>query len=139
LLIGPTDQLPDFLNAPDQIELFCVVHINPSVVIPIGYGVNHIQRVVLTQGQKYPLGITHVEGRLMTENRSKPDQYQLRFPPGMRDRLKAAAIGNGRSMNAEIISRLEESFDPEVHKALHERGYLLGAVEGLIEAKFEEL
>ena len=75
----------------------------------------------------------------MTENRSKPDQYQLRFPPGMRDRLKAAAIGNGRSMNAEIISRLEESFDPEVHKALHERGYLLGAVEGLIEAKFEEL
>jgi hypothetical protein len=46
----------------------------------------------------------------MTVNRSKPDQYQLRFPPGMRDRLKAAADHRGRSMNAEIIDRLDQSF-----------------------------
>src|SRR5690606_36348613 len=46
----------------------------------------------------------------MSVNRSKPDQYQLRFPPGMRDRLKAAADRRGRSMNAEIIDRLERSF-----------------------------
>ncbi|MCF3642911.1 Arc family DNA-binding protein [Rhizobium sp. TRM95111] len=47
----------------------------------------------------------------MTEetNRAWKDQYMLRFPDGMRDRLKATAEQNGRSMNAEIITRLEAS------------------------------
>lgn len=37
----------------------------------------------------------------------------LRLPDGMRDRIAEAAKANGRSMNAEIISRLETSFaDP---------------------------
>lgn len=39
------------------------------------------------------------------------DKLLLRFPPGMRDRLKAIADANGRSMNAEIIYRLELSFE----------------------------
>lgn len=47
----------------------------------------------------------------MAVNRSKPDQYQLRFPEGMRERLKQAAEDNSRSMNAEIIARLEASFE----------------------------
>ncbi|WP_202034438.1 Arc family DNA-binding protein [Rhizobium rhizogenes] len=39
----------------------------------------------------------------------------IRLPDGMRDRLKAEADESGRSMNAEIVSRLEESFrDPLV-------------------------
>lgn len=51
------------------------------------------------------------------------DQYMVRFPPGMRDRIKAAAEENGRSMNSEIISRLEDSFEtaeiiPSLGKAL---------------------
>lgn len=37
----------------------------------------------------------------------KQDQYMLRFPDGMRDELKRLAAENNRSMNAEIISRLE--------------------------------
>lgn len=37
------------------------------------------------------------------------DKFMLRFPDGMRDRLKEEAAKNGRSMNAEIVSRLEES------------------------------
>ncbi|MDW9626503.1 Arc family DNA-binding protein [Sinorhizobium meliloti] len=37
------------------------------------------------------------------------DQYILRFPEGMRDEIKAAADRSGRSMNAEIIHRLEAS------------------------------
>ena len=43
------------------------------------------------------------------------DQYMVRFPEGMRDRLKDAAATNKRSMNAEILARLETSFalDPE--------------------------
>ena len=38
------------------------------------------------------------------------DKYVLRLPDGMRDRLKAAADSRLRSMNAEIIARLEGSF-----------------------------
>lgn len=35
------------------------------------------------------------------------DQFPLRFPDGMRDELKKAAKENNRSLNAEIIARLE--------------------------------
>lgn len=40
----------------------------------------------------------------------KLDQYMVRFPDGMRDRLKQAAADNNRSLNAEIIARLAASF-----------------------------
>lgn len=39
------------------------------------------------------------------------EQFVVRFPDGMRDRLKEAAHANGRSMNAEIIARLQKTFD----------------------------
>lgn len=38
------------------------------------------------------------------------DQYMIRFPDGLRDRLKEAAKDNARSMNSEVITRLEASF-----------------------------
>ncbi len=38
------------------------------------------------------------------------DKVIVRLPDGMRDRLKAAAEANKRSMNAEIIARLDRSF-----------------------------
>jgi hypothetical protein len=38
------------------------------------------------------------------------DQFNVRFPNGMRDRIKVAADVNGRSMNAEIIATLEERY-----------------------------
>lgn len=45
---------------------------------------------------------------------SKPgrgsDQFPLRLPDGMRERIKTAADRNGRSMNAEIVSTLEEAY-----------------------------
>ncbi len=37
------------------------------------------------------------------------DQFPLRLPDGMRDAIKAAADISGRSMNVEIVSRLEAS------------------------------
>lgn len=43
----------------------------------------------------------------------KLDQYMLRFPDGMRERLKEEAAKNNRSLNAEIIARLEGSFEAE--------------------------
>ncbi|PTT42364.1 hypothetical protein DBR23_03665 [Acidovorax sp. HMWF018] len=39
------------------------------------------------------------------------DKFMLRFPEGMRAVIKEAAEKNGRTMNAEIISRLQASFD----------------------------
>ncbi len=45
---------------------------------------------------------------------SKQDQYMVRFPDGMRDELKAIAKRHGRSLNAEIILRLNNSLVREV-------------------------
>lgn len=45
-----------------------------------------------------------------TESRHA-DKYIIRFPEGMRDRIAAAAKANGRSMNSELIARLEASFE----------------------------
>ncbi|WP_091946892.1 Arc family DNA-binding protein [Methylorubrum salsuginis] len=39
------------------------------------------------------------------------DKFMLRMPDGLRDRLKAEAESNNRSMNAEIIARIEASFN----------------------------
>lgn len=40
------------------------------------------------------------------------DKVIVRLPDGMRDDLKLMAEANKRSMNAEIVARLEESFRP---------------------------
>ncbi|MGE5621464.1 MAG: Arc family DNA-binding protein [Candidatus Bathyarchaeota archaeon] len=49
-----------------------------------------------------------------TQKKSKAiqtaDKYIVRLPDGMRDRIAEAARANNRSMNAEIVARLEESF-----------------------------
>lgn len=37
-------------------------------------------------------------------------QFKIRMPPEMREKLKASAEENYRSVNAEIIARLEETF-----------------------------
>jgi|GEM_PF-1678423 len=47
---------------------------------------------------------------------SKQDQFVVRFPEGLRDKIRVAAEQNGRSMNAEIVSRIEESLDPSLNK-----------------------
>ncbi|MES2665421.1 MAG: Arc family DNA-binding protein [Pseudomonadota bacterium] len=52
------------------------------------------------------------------------DKFMLRLPEGMRDRIKAAADQNGRSMNAEIVATLDErypspeSFDASVARMI---------------------
>lgn len=42
--------------------------------------------------------------------RRNQDQYLLRLPDGMRERLNDAAKSNARSLNAEIVARLDSSF-----------------------------
>ncbi len=46
------------------------------------------------------------------------DKFMLRLPDGMRDRLKNEAARNNRSLNAEIIARLEQSFEAGVVRTM---------------------
>lgn len=39
------------------------------------------------------------------------DKFMLRLPDGMRPEIAAQAKANGRSMNAEIVCRLQRSFE----------------------------
>jgi hypothetical protein len=41
------------------------------------------------------------------------DKFMLRMPEGMRDRIAEEAAKNKRSMNAEIVARLEETFQAD--------------------------
>lgn len=41
----------------------------------------------------------------------KADKVLVRMPDGMRDRMKAAAKANNRTMNAEIVARLQQSME----------------------------
>lgn len=78
----------------------------------------------------------------MAEKRTKSDGFMLRFPDGMRDRLKELASLSGRSLNAEIIDRLEKSIKwPQVSLP---DGLEYGAIQNLparklayLEAEFE--
>jgi hypothetical protein len=49
----------------------------------------------------------------MPRKPADPVQLKLRFDEKLRLRIERAALRNNQSMNAEIIRRLEESFDRE--------------------------
>ena len=44
-----------------------------------------------------------------SQNRTYSDKFMLRLPDGLRDRMRIEAEHNNRSMNAEIVLRLERS------------------------------
>lgn len=46
------------------------------------------------------------------------DKFVVRLPDGMRDRIKAVAEHNSRSMNAEIVATLERVYPPADQVAL---------------------
>lgn len=43
---------------------------------------------------------------------------QFRLPYSLYEQLKASADKNRRSVNAELVSRLEESFSPDIHRII---------------------
>lgn len=49
----------------------------------------------------------------MSENQKEP-QYKLRWSEELRDKVVESAKSHSRSINAEICTRLEQSFEPEV-------------------------
>jgi hypothetical protein len=54
--------------------------------------------------------ICPVGGDAMARKDQELRPVMTRIPEGLRRQLERAAVRNGRSMNAEIISRLEHSF-----------------------------
>lgn len=70
----------------------------------------YIQQILLPVNRKSYL-LDMINGDIsMGVNRTNTDQYQLRLPPGLRERIKAAAEMNKTSMNTEIVERLLHSF-----------------------------
>ncbi|MGA1804424.1 Arc family DNA-binding protein [Rhizobium sp. HT1-10] len=70
-----------------------------------------IQQVVFTVKRKsYLLDMISGECAAMGANRTNTDQFQLRLPPGLRDRIKAYADRHNRSLNAEIVRVLEREY-----------------------------
>lgn len=69
------------------------------------------------------------------------DKYVVRMPDGLRDRIKRAADISGKSMNAEIVSALEEKFpapplEVELRKTL---GDLLSRLENAAPDQREQI
>lgn len=54
--------------------------------------------------------MVHVYG--MATKQTDP-QYKLRLPAELKERIERAALENKRSMNAEIVARLEASFEAD--------------------------
>lgn len=50
----------------------------------------------------------------MTTSRDTGTQHKLRMPPELKEKLFSSAKEMNRSLNAEIVARLEESFEPEL-------------------------
>lgn len=48
---------------------------------------------------------------VIIKNRPELDKFILRLPDGMRDLIAEEAKANNRSMNAEVVSRLQASFE----------------------------
>lgn len=60
------------------------------------------------------------------------DQFVVRFPDGMRDRIADEAKTNNRSMNAEIVARLQASFTPVQDGDLAERVAVAASILQLV-------
>ena len=58
------------------------------------------------------MGILILRYMVMSENQRDP-QYKLRWPEDLRQKVAQSAKEHNRSMNADIVARLEKSFEPE--------------------------
>jgi hypothetical protein len=54
----------------------------------------------------------------------------VRLPPGLKDELKESAAVNGRSLNAEVLARLQDS---RLDAVMVELAHLRGMVQILID------
>lgn len=69
---------------------------------------------------------------LSMTDRHQATAYPLRLPPELKKRVEESAAAQGRSLNAEIIARLQSSFDSPT-ESLSEVGEKIEALKGQIE------
>ena len=63
-------------------------------------------------------------------------QFKLRMTPEIKDAIEAAAKANNRSMNAEILSRLERSFkESDLSKTLTELETIIEAFKTVFDVE----
>jgi len=71
----------------------------------------------------------------MSSKQQKPP-YPLRMPDDLKDQLKSAADHNHRSLNAEIVARLQESFEKPATRPMQDSD--LDVLLDLLQARAKE-
>jgi hypothetical protein len=61
-----------------------------------------------------------VHSREMAQPTQTDPQFKLRLPADLKDQIQASALSNNRSMNSEIVARLEGSFEESYTDATFE-------------------
>jgi hypothetical protein len=61
-----------------------------------------------------------------------PYRFLLRMPPELGEELRAAAESSGRSLNREIVARLEQGLEPGARDGRRLRFGVLGAAAALL-------
>jgi hypothetical protein len=64
----------------------------------------------------------------MTTSRDTGTQHKLRMPPELKEKLFSSAREMNRSLNAEMVARLEQSFEKE-DIAEFDKGFVLQVIE----------
>lgn len=67
------------------------------------------------------------------------DKFVVRLPDGMRERIAAAAEAAGRSMNAELVKRISESFPPVEDELIARRRDELKVLSKALDAADERI
>ena len=64
----------------------------------------------------------------MTTSRDTGTQHKLRMPPELKEKLFNSAKDMNRSLNAEMVARLEQSFEKD-DAAEFDKGFVLQVIE----------
>lgn len=76
--------------------------------------------------------------KIQTMNEKQLPSYPLRMPPEVREKVESAARESGRSMNAEIVARLQATFDETIVTTVEARARI-GAEEKRFEFNADEI
>src|SRR6516165_11174319 len=85
-----------------------------------------------------PISSFWITGQMAKRKRTDIVKLQLRIREGLRGRLESAAKNQERSLNSEIVARLEESFRRSELASLTENVRELSALTGWVRKKVEE-
>lgn len=64
-------------------------------------------------------------------NQAQPRPYSLRLPESVQEWLKQRALGNNRSMNAEVVTILQDLMMGRLEQQAFERGRLEGISQAM--------